>query len=40
MNMYFQNSIFKNEFCQQHNTIPDKKMKNFLTAPNESMNIH
>jgi hypothetical protein len=27
-------------FCYQHKTIPEKKNKNSITAPNESMNIH
>jgi hypothetical protein len=33
-------ALKKNELWYQHKTIPDKKLKNSITAPNESMNIH
>jgi hypothetical protein len=36
----FRAASFYNEFCQQHKTIPDKKVENFLIAPTEIMNIH
>jgi hypothetical protein len=36
----FRTALNKYDFCKQHKTIPDKKAKNSITAPNKSVNIY